>query len=153
VVVLGVALTACRPIAKSGGAGSGLRLTVLPAESDSFPTVAEALNRSMTTVPIMGVGERAMSKVSLEVVQLSIECVDSTDECYRAVGSELAANRLLFADVERARERVKVKVFMFDVDAGVISGVAEREFADERSAQEGVAALVENAASGGKPVP
>jgi hypothetical protein len=75
------------------------RLAVLPTESEQFPTVAAEANAALRAVRIAGVEELFQSSVSLEVVQLSIECVDPTDACYSAVGKALAADRLLLAQI------------------------------------------------------
>src|SRR4051812_7155544 len=72
-----------------------LQLAVIPAESDAFPRAARAISRSLAAAKITGVGETRVSKASLEVVQLSIECVDASAVCYQAIGRSMAANRLL----------------------------------------------------------
>src|SRR5688572_1535103 len=72
-----------------------LQLAVIPAESDVFPNAARAISRSLAAVKLRGVAETRVSKASLEVVQLSIECVDASDACYEAIGRSMSANRLL----------------------------------------------------------
>src|SRR5258705_13580849 len=63
-----------------------IQLAVIPAESDAFPRAARAVSASLSSARIAGVDATAVSKVPLEVVQLSIECVDPTDACYQAIG-------------------------------------------------------------------
>src|SRR5262245_54386968 len=75
----------------------GTRLAVLPVESDGFPEVAEWVTNLLADVRVSGVDEYFKTRVALEVVQLSIECVDPTAQCYTQVGKSLQANRLLMA--------------------------------------------------------
>lgn len=122
----------------------GLALAVLPVDADAFPAVARALTAQLAAARVDGAGAARVAKASLEVVQLSIECVDPTDACYAAVGRSLAANRLLFARIDDgARRRApRVSVTLFDVDAQTARRTAERQFATEDEATAGAAALV-----------
>src|SRR5437016_672783 len=76
-----------------------VKLAVLPVESDSFPRLAASVNALLRDVQVRGVDDYFVSKVALEVVQLSIECVDSTSACMAAVGRSLASDRLLLAQL------------------------------------------------------
>lgn len=60
-----------------------------------------------------------MSKVPLEVIQLSIECVDSTLDCYVAAARTLHANIMLFAEItDGPREgELRLTVSLLDADA------------------------------------
>lgn len=120
-----------------------LALAVIPAESDAFPRAAEAVSASLAAAKVKGIDEKRVSKVSLEVVQLSIECVDPTSACYEAIGRSLSANRLLFARIDGAtRRQLKITVTLFDVDAKAATRTQERWFASEDDATAGAAALV-----------
>jgi hypothetical protein len=122
-----------------------IKLAVLPAESDKFPSAARAITDSLAAADVSGIDEREVSKVSLEVVQLSIECVEPTVGCYEAVGKQLAANRLLFAQIAaEKKKKLKVTVTLFDVDTRA-PRTAERIFANEKEATAGVADLVAEA--------
>jgi hypothetical protein len=125
----------------------GVRLTVIPADSDAYPRAARAVSASLSSARIAGVDTTAVSKVSLEVVQLSIECVDPTDACYRAIGKSMSANRLLFARIDPGvtRREVRISVTLYDVDAGTATRTAAKLFATEDQAVAGVAALVSEA--------
>ncbi|HEY5946209.1 MAG TPA: hypothetical protein VIV40_11990 [Kofleriaceae bacterium] len=125
-------------------AASGVTLAVLPAESDKFPQAAHAITESLTKANVAGVAKKQVSKVSLEVVQLSIECVEPSPKCYAAVGKSLAADRLLFAQVAGSRKQVKVTVTLFDVDARAPK-TAKKTFTSEQQATAGVADLVAEA--------
>jgi hypothetical protein len=123
-----------------------IQLAVLPAESDAFPRAASALSASLTGAQVAGVDRTSVSKVSLEVVQLSIECVDASDACYQAIGRSMSANRLLFARIDaRAARRLRVTVTLYDVDARSAKRTAEKLFVNEDQAVAGAAALVAEA--------
>lgn len=136
---------ACQPVTPRKVAPPRVvTLTVLPAESSKFPKAAQALTDSLANANVSGVDRKQVSKVSLEVVQLSIECVDPTVECYAAVGKSLDANRLLFAQLSGRRKRINVTVTLFDVDAKSPK-TANKTFASEQAATAGVADLVAEA--------
>lgn len=119
-------------------------LAVLPAESDKFPTAAQAITDSLTKATVAGVDHTQVSSVSLEVVQLSIECVEPSPECYEAVGKSLAANRLLFAQIAGSKKKLTVTVTLFDVDAKSPK-TAHKTFTSEKEVKAGVAELVAEA--------
>ena len=124
-----------------------LKLAVLAVESDRFPEVARAATASLAKAQVPGIDEVEVSKVSLEVVQLSIECVDPTTTCYEAVGRSLAANRLLFAQVAPAGKRkrdVQVTITLFDVDRSTPK-TAQKTFPTARDATAGIDPLVAEA--------
>lgn len=142
-----VASIGCHPMRKRGSATAlpKVKLAVLPAESYKFPAAARAATESLTSADVAGVDEREVSKVSLEVVQLSIECVEPTVSCYEAVGKQLAANRLLFAQIApEKRKKLTVTITLFDVDAREPK-TAQRTFANEKEASAGIADLVAEA--------
>ena len=98
-----------------------VQLAVLPAESDSFPSAARAVSSSLAIAKVKGTDETKVSKVSLEVAQLAVECVEPTGACYEAVGRSMSANRLLFARIDGATKRkLKVTVTLYDVDANAL---------------------------------
>jgi len=128
--------------AASDHAPAKVTLAVLPAESDAFPKAARAVTESLSNAKVSGIDDREMSKVSLEVVQLSIECVEPTVVCYEAVGKSLSVTRLLFAAIEPAsKKQLKVTVTLFDVDARYPHS-AQRTFANEKEASSGINDLV-----------
>ena len=138
-----------RPVSATAPAGPRprIQLAVIPAESDVFPRAAREISKSLAAVRLRGVDATAVSKVSLEVVQLSIECVDPTDTCYQAIGRSMAANRLLFARIGtgETRRQLRVTVTLYDVDASAATRTADRTFASEDLAVDGIAALVAEA--------
>jgi hypothetical protein len=138
-------LAACHSHKSAARPSSKITLAVLPAESDAFPKAARAATESLSNAKVSGIDDREMSKVSLEVVQLSIECVEPTVVCYEAVGKSLSANRLLFAAIEPAsKKQLKVTVTLFDVDARYPHS-AQRTFANEKEATSGISDLVAEA--------
>jgi hypothetical protein len=128
-----------------------LKLAVLAVESDKFPKVAQAATDSLAKAQVKGMDEVEVSKVSLEVVQLSIECTEPTADCYEAVGKSLAANRLLFAQVgpgviTKGRKRdVRVTITLFDVDTRASQKTAEKVFPNEKDAAAGIDTLISEA--------
>ncbi|MDQ3333833.1 MAG: hypothetical protein M4D80_01505 [Myxococcota bacterium] len=128
-----------------------IKLAVLAVESDKFPKVAQAATDSLAKAQVKGMDQVEVSKVSLEVVQLSIECVEPTDACYEAVGKSLAANRLLFAQIgpgliKKGKKRdVRVIITLFDVDTRASQKTAEKVFPSEKDATAGVDALISEA--------
>ena len=146
-----VACGAARPVATAPTPAPPpvpkVQLAVIPAESDAFPRAARAISESLAAARIRGVDTTAVSKVSLEVVQLSIECVDPSDVCYLAIGRSMAANRLLFARIDpaKSRKQLRVSVTLYDVDARTAKRTAEKLCVTEDQAVDGAAALVAEA--------
>ena len=73
------------------------------------------------------------------MVQLSIECVESSNECWSAVGRTLPADRLLLAQITRGpkkRDRgLKLKVTWTSTSSlGQPLSVGERQFKNEDEA-------------------
>jgi hypothetical protein len=88
----------------------------------------------------------ALSKVSLEVVQLSIECVETTTACFTAVGKELSASKMLFASIEPGRgTQVRISVTLFDVDARKRKRTSARVFKNEDAAMAGLKKIIAEA--------
>ncbi len=126
------------------------KLAVLPVDADQFPDVAASLNGAFRTVQVKGIDDYFLSKVTLEVVQLSIECVQPTSDCYRAVGRSLSANQLLLGHVvavgKRRRDRsVRVSITLFDVDSGQARNVVDRVYKTPELAAAGAPDLVAEA--------
>jgi hypothetical protein len=128
---------ATTPLAKT-------KLVTLATESDTFPDIANAASTAIANAKIAGVDETVASKVSIEVVQLSIECVDSTAACYGAAAKSLSANKLLFAQVADDNEHPRVTVTLFDASTNQPKAT-ERTFDSEAAAVAGVGPLVSEA--------
>ena len=120
---------------------------MIPAESYAFPRAARAVSAQLAAARIAGVDATSVSRVSLEVVQLAIECVDPTDACYQAIGRSMSANRLLFARIDPGpiRRELRVAVTLYDVDARATRCTAARIFTTEDQAIAGARALVAEA--------
>ncbi|CAN5829982.1 hypothetical protein BH11MYX2_BH11MYX2_28910 [soil metagenome] len=124
-----------------------LVFAVLPAESPAFPIAARAATERLRRARVKGLGEPQISKVSLDVVQLQIECVEASNGCYERVGKELGANQLLFAEIANGPrpETIKVTITLFDVDGVTRRKAASKVFATEEDVVWGVADVVEEA--------
>lgn len=143
-IALLLVTAACHPPRKRGAANK-VTLAVLPAESDRFAGAAKAVTESLQRATVAGVDDTQIAKVSLEVAQLSIECVEQTVVCYAKVGKSLSANRLLFAQiVAEDKKRIRVTVTLFDVDARK-PRTAHRVFANEKEASAKMDELVREA--------
>jgi hypothetical protein len=120
---------------------SAVTLVTLPTESDAHPTVANAATGAIVHAKVSGVDRTVTSKVSIEVVQLSIECVDPTAACYSAVAHSLSAGKLLFAQVDDDASGPRVTITLFDA-ANNQPRETKRTFASDADAIAGVANLV-----------
>jgi hypothetical protein len=145
------ALSACahpQPVTPATGTAppppaNTARLVVLLAESAAFPRAAQATNESLIHAQLEGGEAVQVSKVSLEVAQLAIECVEPSVTCYAAVGRSLVAKGLLFAQIATVkRAQLKVTITLFDVDTKTPRTRAEKVFASENEATAGIAELV-----------
>jgi hypothetical protein len=130
-----------------------VKLAVLPVdEEQQLGQVAKGVNRAFRDVKVAGVDDYFLSKVALDVVQLSIECVQPTSACYVAVGKSLSANKLLMAQVasvgKRKRDKsVRVTVTLFDVDSGQAVNVVDHVYKTAELAANGAAEVVSEATS------
>jgi hypothetical protein len=142
VVIMVVGCAHSHPAAVT--AAAKIKLLTLPAESDAYPNIAKAATSALAHAKVSGVDEQATSKVSIEVVQLSIECVDPTAACYDAAAKSLAANKLLFAQIDVDGAKPKVSVTLFD-GASKQPKTVEHTFASEAAAVAGLDGLVSEA--------
>src|SRR4051794_30459152 len=86
VVLAGLTVAACATTTPSPRARANfarphheadrVRMAVLPVENDAYPKIAKAINEVFRMVRLRAVDDYFRSKVTLEVAQLSIECVD-----------------------------------------------------------------------------
>jgi hypothetical protein len=126
-----------------------IRLAVLPVESAEYRELADWLTTLLMDAHVSKVDDYLKAQVAIEVVQLSIECVDPSPQCYAAAGRSLEANRLLMAQIEaqpgaRRRDRpVKVTVTLFDVDGAATLESADHVFKNEQDALADVQELVD----------
>ena len=121
--------------------GNGGRLVVLPADAMPFPESTGVLNAVLTSAKFNNVSEAVLAKVSMEVAQLSLECVEPADPCYQSVGRFLTADRILWADVKSrngpdGKAHPTVIIRMFDVEAGRSLGEAQQSYATSPTAQD-----------------
>jgi hypothetical protein len=130
-----------------------VRVGVLPPDALPFAEVAAALGRGLEGALSAADGKRARgsevvaAKVSMEVAQLSLECVSPTNDCYAAVGRFLQVDRLLWGQAVRDGDTSSVKVTVIHLDVGRRTplGRAERTFTDPAAAVEGLQAVVDQA--------
>lgn len=118
---------------------------MLPAESDTFPKIAKAATEALSHAKVAGVDESGTSKVSIEVVQLSIECLGPTVSCYDAAAKSLSANKILFAQIDTDGQKPRITVTLFDRAAKSSPRTAEHTYATEAAAMAGLVGLVAEA--------
>ncbi|HEX7501675.1 MAG TPA: hypothetical protein VF524_15450, partial [Polyangia bacterium] len=87
------------------------------------------------------VSESVLAKVSMEVAQLSLECVEPSDRCYQSVGRFLSADCILWADVKSrngpdGKAHPTVLIRLFNVEAGRFLGQAQQSYATSPTAQD-----------------
>jgi|GEM_PF-1322393 len=128
------------------------KLAWMPLDPFAAPTVARAVNEEMSRVTLAGSGAGVKAAVSMEVAQLAIECIEPTAACYRAVGQSLDADRLLWAQIDPAQEKIRVTVVLFDVGAGTETRKVGT-FEGVQAARAGVSDLVAHAVGRGSPAP
>ena len=109
-----------------------------------FPKIARAATGALALAKVTGIDESVTEKVSIEVVQLSIECVDPTTVCYEAAAKSLSANKLLFAQVDVDGKKPKIAITLFDT-ATKAPRTTERTFDTEAAAIAGLEQLVSEA--------
>lgn len=128
------------------------KLAWMPLDAFDAPVVARAINDEMSRVKLPGTSAGTRAAVSMEVAQLAIECISSTPACYRAVGRSLGADRLMWAQIDPADEKIRVTVVLFDVGAGTETRKVGT-FDGVQAARAGVADLVGHTAQTGSAKP
>jgi hypothetical protein len=124
-----------------------VKLAVLPSDPLLFADVAGALDQQLARTHLSGMGPTVRAKVSMEVAQLTLECVSPTDECYTRVGRYLEVDRLLWGQIARDPRStgVRVTIVLLDVGRGAPLGRAEEIFARNEAAIGGLRKLVDQA--------
>jgi hypothetical protein len=152
-IVLGV-LAGCATKAPPAASGprrqpiaAPVRLAVLPPDQLLDSDVAAALDERLGRAQVIGAGEMVRARVSMEVAQLSLECVSASDDCYTQVGKFLQVDRLLWGQIARdpATAGLRVTVVLLDVGLGAPVGRAEGTFPQREAAIEGLQGLVDQA--------
>ncbi len=136
-----------------------MRLAWLPLDGLARPQVAAGFNQQLEAFRLPDVDRHTRAPVSMEVAQLSIECIQPEPRCYQAVGRQLQVERLLWAEVTsppapKRNGPLKATVVLFDVERMVELHRVQQEFAGPDAAVAGFAALLQEtaAAVGAAPV-
>jgi hypothetical protein len=112
-----------------------IRLAVLPVEKLLLPRTAEALNERLRGATIDGVSETTTATISMEVAAMQLDCTQQTDQCYGQIARHFEADRLLWAEIERAgrgkrkKGPTTIRIVLFDVQQPGVVGRAEQTFA------------------------
>src|SRR4029079_16063926 len=78
-----------------------MRLVWMPLEERKFAELATSVNDRLAPATLKGVTEVVQAPISMEMAQLTIECINRSPICYGAVAKKLNADRLLWADIQR----------------------------------------------------
>jgi hypothetical protein len=110
-----------------------IKLAVLAVEKLLLPKVAEALNDRLRAAAVAGVSETTSATISMEVAAMQLDCTQPTAQCYTQVARHFEADRLLWAEIERARSKrrhapVTIRIVLYDVEQGAVIGRSERTF-------------------------
>jgi hypothetical protein len=126
-----------------------VKLAVMPSDSLLFADIATALDEQLGQARVAGAGTTIRAKISMEVAQLSLECVSATDECYAQVGRFLQVDRLLWGQIARdvPSSGVRVTVVLLDVARGAQLARAEEVFPKNDAAIGGLRRLVARAST------
>jgi len=125
-------------------AAATTRLVWLPLEQRKFAVLATSVNDRLARVAIDGVTDVVQAPISMEMAQLTIECINRSPACYGAVGRSMKADRLLWADVQREEGgAVTINVSLFDVGTGVIARKFDQKFASEDAARAGISGAMD----------
>src|SRR3954471_4659997 len=140
------------PVTVAKAAPPPAKLAWMPLDPFDAPVVARAVNDEMSRVKLAGTRPGVKPAVSMEGAQLAIECNEPTPACYRAVGRSLGADRLMWAQIDPAEEKIRVTVVLFDVGAGTETRKVGT-FDGVQAARAGVSELVAHAAERGSAKP
>src|SRR5215471_10672151 len=80
-----------------------VKLAWMPLEASVSAEVASAVNQKLAGLAVAGVTEKFQAPVSMEMAQLAIECIERTPACYGKVGRSVGADRLVWAELVRAK--------------------------------------------------
>lgn len=140
------------PVTVAKAAPPPAKLAWMPLDPFDAPVVARAVNDEMSRIKLAGTSPGVKAAVSMETAQLAIECIEATPACYRAVGHSLGADRLMWAQIDPAEEKIRVTVVLFDVSAGTETRKVGT-FDGVQAARAGVSELVAHAAKPGSATP
>ena len=112
-----------------------MKMAVLPVEKLILPKVAAALNERLVKASVGGVSETTTATISMDVARMQLDCAQATNECYRQIAKHFEADRLLWAEIERAARAKKkkgapttIRIVLFDVERAAVVGRAEQTF-------------------------
>jgi hypothetical protein len=108
-------------------------LAVLPVTKGKYPKLAAALDDALRGANVADATPKMLG-VTIDVIQLQIECVEPTPACYAAVAKSLGVDQLLFARVDPvARGEVRVEIRRTDA-SGATVGMSGGTFPNEEKA-------------------
>jgi hypothetical protein len=130
------------------------RLAWLPVEPLASPEIAGVVNDALTRLEVAGATESVRAPVSMEVAQLTIECIEPTVACYSAVGRSFRADRLLWLEMaagEASAPGLRITLALFDVNRATFVRREAWRFASVAEARRELPASIERAVGAGEP--
>jgi hypothetical protein len=114
------------------------RMAVLPVEKLLVPQVADELNARLGRASVKDVADITQVTVSMEVALMQLDCALPSNACYSQIAKRFEADRLLWAEIERAGGGKKgkkkkpspttIRVVLFDAERSSVIGQAEETF-------------------------
>jgi hypothetical protein len=115
------------------------KVVVLPLDKAALPERADDINTKLAAVRLPGADVPTLATISMETAQLQAECAEATETCYLKIARLVEADRLLWAEVEKAGTKVKQKkkgkpgfklqITLFDRDKLAVAGKADETYA------------------------
>jgi hypothetical protein len=112
---------------------------VLPLDKSALPEKADDINGKLAAVRLPGAEAPVLATISMETAQLQAECAEATETCYLKIARLVEADRLLWAEVDKAGAKAKPKkkgkpafklqITLFDRDKLAVVGKADETFA------------------------
>jgi hypothetical protein len=129
------------------------RLAWLPVEPLASAEIAGVVNDTLTRLAGAGAAESVRAPVSMEVAQLTIECIEPTVACYSAVGRSFHVDRLLWVEIaakQAGAAGLRITLALFDVNRASFIRRDEWSFASAGDARGALPSSIERALGGGE---
>jgi hypothetical protein len=121
--LMAIAAAVAAPVRADGSAVTVLGVRSLDGEDQLERRVSQALRVSARSVEGYKVSER---EVSLAQMSLAHGCEEVDAACLTEIASTLSADRLLYGNLVRSGDKVRITLFNFNAASGAIESSAER---------------------------
>jgi hypothetical protein len=114
-------------------------VVVLPLDKAALPEKADEINAKLAAVRLPGADAPTVATISMETAQMQAECAEPTETCYLKIARLVDADRMLWAEVEKAKPKaaakkkggkpgIRIQVVLFDRDKLAVAGKADETF-------------------------